>query len=241
MIVEPGSVSRLGAALSNPARVAMCLALLDGRAWTAGELARTAGVARSTASEHLTTLLEVGLITMRSQGRHAYISLASPDAAHLIEAATAYAGTPAPVTSLHAAAQRDDLAHARTCYDHLAGVLGVALLDALTTGGHLSDSLEVTASGRMLFERVTGAAALEQRGRRPLVRTCLDWTERRPHLSGHLGAELLRASTRNGWVVPRAHTRAVSVTAEGWDAFAALFGVAEVRVPGSRIEPSPAR
>lgn len=240
MIIDPTSVSRLGAALSSPARVSMCLALLDGRAWTAGELARTAGVARSTASEHLTTLLDAGLVTLRTQGRHAYVSLASSDAAHLIEAATAYVGRPAPVASLRAATQRDDLAHARTCYDHLAGALGVALLDALTNAGHLSDALEVTASGRMLFERIAGAAALQPRSRRPLVRTCVDWTERRLHLSGHLGAELLRASTRHGWIVPRAGTRAVSVTAEGQDAFAALFGMAELRVPGRRIEPSPA-
>ncbi|WP_438876477.1 ArsR/SmtB family transcription factor, partial [Bacillus cereus group sp. Bce039] len=88
--------SQLGHALSSPTRVQMCLALLDGRAWTAGELARAAGVSRSTASEHLTTLLDVRLVALRRQGRHSYVTLASPDAAHIIEAATAYSGKAAP-------------------------------------------------------------------------------------------------------------------------------------------------
>ncbi len=180
---------------------------------------------RSTASEHLTTLLDAQLIELRRQGRHSYVTLASPDAAHIIEAATAYAGKAAPITSLRAATVRDDLILARTCYDHLAGRLGVALADALIEQGHLSEELAVTATGRDLLESIAGPAALVPASRRPLVRTCLDWTERRPHLSGHLGAVLLRAAHDRGWIRPQPTSRAVTISPAGAEAFHTLFGI----------------
>lgn len=227
MSVDPHSIARLGSALGSPARVAMCLALLDGRAWTAGELARVAGVARSTASEHLTALLAADLVTIRTQGRHAYVSLASTEAAHIVEIAAAFAGTPTTVTSLRAARLRDDLATARTCYDHLAGALGVSLFDALVARGHLStaDGPGVTPSGRAFLTDLAGPAALDPPTQRPLIRTCLDWTERRPHLAGHLGSVLLRTFHEREWVRPRSNPRALAVTPAGLDALHTVFGV----------------
>ncbi|MDR6866042.1 DNA-binding transcriptional ArsR family regulator [Microbacterium resistens] len=238
MSIDPHSVAQLGSAIGNPARVAMCLAMLDGRAWTAGELARVAGVAKSTASEHLTALLEADLVTIRKQRRHAYVCLASPEAAHLIEAAASYAGTPAPVNSMRTATARDDLAAARTCYDHLAGALGVALFDALVDRDLLSvdDGLTVTAEGRSFFAELGGPGALVSPTRRPLVKTCLDWTERRSHLAGHLGGALLRTFVDRAWVAPRSTPRALTVTAAGLDALRTIFGVETDVWPPHRLD-----
>jgi DNA-binding transcriptional ArsR family regulator len=232
MSVDPRSVAQLGAAFSSPARIAMCLAMLDGRAWTAGELARVAGVARSTASEHVTVLLDMRLVVTRAQGRHTYVCLASPEVAELVEAMTAHAGTPAPVVSVRTAAARDHLAMARTCYDHLAGALGVALFDALIDRGHLSTAggLILTESGRALFTRIGGESALVPSATRPFAKTCLDWTERRSHLAGHLGAVLLQACRERGWVAPASTRRALIVTPTGQEGFQSVFGVSAERL-----------
>ncbi|MEU5940480.1 winged helix-turn-helix domain-containing protein [Micromonospora sp. NPDC047548] len=215
----------LAALLADDTRAGICLALLDGRAWTAGELARCAGVAASTASEHLTRLVRGGLLVEERQGRHRYLRLAGPAVAQLIEDLAGHA-PPAqrPARSLRAATADAALAHARTCYDHLAGRLGVRLRDALLTCGLLdgADGLALTSAGR---DWLADLGVEPLRGsRRPLVRDCLDWTERRPHLAGALGAALCRRFAELGWTA-RGSGRSVRVTPAGVAALAEVLGI----------------
>jgi DNA-binding transcriptional ArsR family regulator len=214
--LSPDSIARVAGLLADRTRASMCLALLDGRAWTAAELARHAGVARSTASEHLTSLVAAGVLAERRQGRSRYLQLAGPEVAAALEDLGALAGERARPASLRSARAEARLAEARTCYDHLAGRLGVTVFDTLVGRGLLAtrDGLTVTPDGRRWFAEVCGEE--EPLGRRPLVRTCLDWTERRSHLGGALGAALLRAALAEGWVSRvAALPRALTVSAAG--------------------------
>ncbi len=184
-------LARLAGLLADRTRAAFCLALLDGRAWTAGELAAYARVAPSSASEHLTRLTEGGLLVERRQGRHRYVQLASPRVAELLEVLTAHLDPPAaPPRGLRAVNASAALARGRTCYDHLAGRLGVALTDAMTERGLLDQDggFALTGTGRTWFAEALGTdAAALRAGRRPTARGCLDWTERRQHLAGVAG------------------------------------------------------
>lgn len=226
MILAPESVSKFAGLLADTSRAAICIALLDGRAWTASELAAFAGIGRPTASSHLNQLVDAGLLTELRQGRHRYVRLASAELAELIEHVATVAGQPAAPRSLRSVSVAADLAQARTCYDHLAGVLGVRLFDAMETAGLLcqADGLTVTAAGRSFFAELAGPAALHS-GSRPLVRACLDWTERRTHLAGALGASLYQQLLARGWVLPRPGSRAVRVTPDGELALAKLLSV----------------
>lgn len=184
------SVARL---LADGTRADLCLALLDGRAWTAGELARHAGVAASTATEHLNMLVRGNLLAEERQGRHRYVRLADPSVAELIENLAARAPNAAsPPLSLSAASRQNALAHARTCYDHLAGTVGVAIADAMTEQRLLDweHGLGLTSDGKSWLAEL--GIAVPTGIRRPSVRSCLDWTERRPHLAGAVGAALCR-------------------------------------------------
>jgi DNA-binding transcriptional ArsR family regulator len=221
------SLAETAGLFADRTRAAFCLALLDGRAWTAGELARHAGVRPSTASGQLSRLVAGGLLTEERQGRHRYVRLAGPEAAALVEALGAYApDTPRP-RSLRASVRLSAEARARTCYDHLAGRLGVVLADAMIARGLVASGsgsgLTVTPTGRawladaLGYERPPGA-------RRPLVRGCLDWTERRPHLAGALGACLCATALERQWVRRAGSGRAVKVTTEGAEAFRELLG-----------------
>ncbi|WP_083289307.1 ArsR/SmtB family transcription factor [Jiangella alba] len=211
------ALAGLAGLLADRTRATICLALMDGRAWTASELARAAGVAPSTATEHLNLLVSGGLLTEVRQGRHRYVRLAD-DAAELVELLAAAAPTEAqatagpPVRSLTAAHRRRALAAARTCYDHLAGALGVAVTDAMTTRGLLSwdRGLTLTDDGDRWLSALAGA--WPPASRRPLVRSCLDWTERRPHLAGSAGAALCAHAVDAGWVVRSHRSRALRIT-----------------------------
>ena len=206
-------------------RAAICLALLDGRAWTAGELVRHAGVARSTASEHLTLLVSAGLLAEERQGRHRYLRLADDQTAQLVEDLAAAIGLPDQPSSLRTVRAARHLAVARTCYDHLAGALGVALYDALVDRRlvRVRDGLVLTPAGRTWFVDLAGPECLHQAGRRPLPRTCLDWTERRSHLGGVLGAVLYSQLLERDWLTRAAQHRAVIVTPAGTRALADLL------------------
>ncbi|MER7014020.1 winged helix-turn-helix domain-containing protein [Saccharopolyspora sp. NPDC000359] len=212
-------VARLAALLADPTRAAFCLALLDGRAWTATELAGHAGVAVSTASEHLNRLVEGGLLTEHRQGRHRYVQLANEQAADLLEAFISHLG-PAqrPATGLRAISASAALANGRTCYDHLAGRLGVAITDGMTTAGLLdqSDGFAITDTGLTWLTDGLGIAEADLRStKRPLARACLDWTERRSHLAGTAGAHLLRSFLTKGWIKRIGKGRAVRLTPLG--------------------------
>ena len=217
-------LAALARLLADETRAAFCLALLDGRAWTAGELAAHAGVAASTATEHLHRLVEGGLLVQRHQGRHRYVQLADARAAQLLEELTgALAPAPAPAGPLRVVTASAALARARTCYDHLAGALGVAITDAMTGAGLLDQSagFALTPAGRAWLTGPLGvdAATLEP-GRRPLVRPCLDWTQRRTHLAGLAGAQLCTRAFALGWVRRIGSGRAVRLTPAGATALA---------------------
>ncbi|MER5449420.1 winged helix-turn-helix domain-containing protein [Streptomyces sp. NPDC002764] len=222
----PG-LARLAALIADETRAACLLALLDGRAWTAGELARHAGVAASTLSEHLGKLVAGGLLSEERQGRHRYVRLADARVAQLVEELAAHAGPGDDVRprGLRASSAGSAMARGRTCYDHLAGRLGIAVTDALALRGLLRTDagFALTDAGSEWF----GAAgiALERGGRRPLVRACLDWTERRPHLAGVAGAALCRHALDAGWCVRIGSERAVKVTAVGERALRELLGI----------------
>jgi DNA-binding transcriptional ArsR family regulator len=225
---EAPALARFAGLLADPTRAAFCLALLDGRAWTAGELARHAGVARSTASEHLDALVGGGVLAEHRQGRHRYVRLAGTRIAELIEDLSALApdASPAPV-GLRAVAASRAMARARTCYDHLAGRLGVAIADAMSGRGYLDPAhdLALTEPGmawlRATLAGVDGLAVT----RRPLVRSCVDWSERRPHLAGAAGAALCRHLFEQRWITRIGTSRAVAITPSGERGLRDLLGL----------------
>jgi DNA-binding transcriptional ArsR family regulator len=220
------SIARL---LADTTRATFCLALLDGRAWTPTELARHAGVAPSTATEHLNALVAGGLLAEERQGRHRYVRLADQQTAELIEALAAAAPprpVPAPPT-LSADSRRRALAHARTCYDHLAGRVGVAIAEAMTERELIDweHGPRLTPRGEdWLAEQ---EIAIPVSARRPALRSCLDWTERRPHLAGAVGAALCAHALDRGWIKPVGSTRAVLVTPAGRQAFGERLGLSQ--------------
>ncbi|MDE2007756.1 MAG: helix-turn-helix transcriptional regulator [Rhodospirillales bacterium] len=227
MTATPVAMAEIAAAIGVPARAAMLAALLDGRAQTAKELAHRAGIAAPTASLHLARLSEAGLLAIDRQGRHAYARLASPEVGHMLEAllALAAARDPAPARPWRGGAE---LRLARTCYDHLAGRLGVALTDRLAADGMVAlgaDGGEVTARGVAFLGEFGIAAASLTGGKRAFCRPCLDWSERRPHLAGALGAALAERCFALGWVARVRDSRAVAIGATGEAGFAARFGI----------------
>jgi DNA-binding transcriptional ArsR family regulator len=228
-VTQSGALARLACLLADHTRAAFCLALFDGRAWTAGELARHAGVAPSTASEHLSRLVSGGLLVERRQGRHRYVELADARVAELLEDFMSYLEPLAErPRTLRAVATMAALASARTCYDHLAGRLGVEITDAMTRKGLLDQTggIALTAAGGDWLTSALGSdpGAL-RRGRRPLVRVCVDWTERRPHLAGAAGADICRRFRDNGWIRPIGTSRAMLVTPAGRTALRDLLEI----------------
>ncbi|MFH9404603.1 ArsR/SmtB family transcription factor [Streptomyces sp. NPDC017638] len=221
-------LAALAALIADRTRAACLLALLDGRAWTAGELARHAGVAPSTLSEHLGRLVAGGLLAEERQGRHRYVRLADARVAQLVEDLAAQV-SPAEVwrapRGLREASAGAAMARGRTCYDHLAGRLGIVVTDALTERGLLRQDtgFALTDAGVEWF----GAAGipLDLSGRRPLARACLDWTERRPHLAGTAGAALCRRALEAGWCVRVGSGRAVRITPVGEQVMSDLLGI----------------
>ncbi len=218
--------AEIAALAGDPARAGMLHALMDGRALTASELARVAGIAPQTASGHLSRLVAARLLNVEKQGRHRYHRLASPAVAQMMESIMRVASEP---KRLSVGPRDTGLRAARTCYDHLAGRLGVALADALVAGGHAelgNDAGLVTDKGiRFLARLGVDVEALEQRSKRVLCRPCLDWSERRPHLAGAVGAALCAHSFDKNWIRRIEGTRAVAVTPRGQRVFREEFGV----------------
>jgi DNA-binding transcriptional ArsR family regulator len=220
-------LARLAGLIADETRATCLLALLDGRAWTAGELARHAGVAASTLSEHLGKLVAGGLLAEERQGRHRYVRLAGARVAQLVEDLAAQVSPDAAVRprNLREAGAGSAMARGRTCYDHLAGRLGIAVTDALTGRDLLRQDtgFALTDAGLAWFD--AAGIRLDRTGRRPLARACLDWTERRPHLAGVAGAALCRHALDAGWCVRIGTERAVKVTADGERALSELLGI----------------
>lgn len=222
---DVSTLSAAGSLFADPARAAMLDALIDGRALTAGELARLAGVSPQTGSSHLKMLLEAGLLGVRVQGRHRYYTLANADVAHAIEALSILVPRP-PARSLKQSLAAQRLAAARTCYNHLGGILAVNIADALVEFGRcerFEAGFGVTASGIEFFSDLGIDAVRTCGGDPPFTKTCIDWTQRRQHVSGPLGASLLHTLLDRSIIAPSRQDRAVRVTEAGRKALAALF------------------
>jgi len=221
-------IAAIGALIGDPTRATILAALADGRALPAGELAARAGVAASTASAQLAQLVAGNLLSVEAHGRHRYYRLAGPRVARLLETLAGFA-PPRPVRSLREAQTATALRQARTCYDHLAGAVGVALTERLVEANLLAladHGYDVTAEGTVFFADLGIDLAPPGSRRRPLTRRCLDWTERRYHLAGALGAELARSFFERGWIVRASGSRAVRVTAAGRAALEQALGLA---------------
>jgi DNA-binding transcriptional ArsR family regulator len=216
MRIEP-DIAFVATLLSNSARAAMCLALADGRAIPAGELARRAHISAQTASNHLAQLAEAGIVRVEQQGRWRYYRLANAEVAHAVEALAVVAPRP-DCTSDEENEAWQELRDARTCYRHLAGRLGVAIADALLREEWIAEEqggYQVTPKGASrLRELGVDLEALRPRNG-TLVRRCIDWTERRPHLAGPLGTALADLAFTRDWVRRRKETRAVLLTPFG--------------------------
>ena len=202
--------------LGDPGRAAIVLSLMDGLALPAGELASIANVAPQTASGHLARLIDGGLLSVERQGRHRYYRLSSPEVADAIEALLVLTARP---KSRERTVTAGSLAHARTCYAHLAGWLGVQIAEELEHRGLLRASgpkhYTVTAPGRTWFQSLGIELPDDIRVPNKFARRCLDWTERRHHLAGPLGCAMYKRLVELRWVVPIRGTRAVRVSLEG--------------------------
>ena len=218
-------IARVGSLIGDPARSSMLACLMEGQALTASELAAEAGVTAQTASSHLSRLEDGGLISRRKQGRHHYFALANNDVAALLEAMMGLAARSGHHRTRTGPAD-PALRLARVCYDHLAGEKGVQLLDSLIARQLLAedgDYISLTEEGRNFVEALDIDPAALAGARRPLCRTCLDWSERRSHLAGALGAALLNRFYEQGWARRETGSRVVTFTPAGEKAFARLF------------------
>ena len=227
---DRADIAPVAALMADPGRAAMLGAMLGGSALAAGELSQLAGISPATASAHLARLLGGGLVTVTRQGRHRYYRLAGHEVAAAIEA-IAQISPASPVRSLRQSQDAAALAQARTCYDHLAGRAGVALFDALIRAGILTGggtgqaaAYEVTADGAGTLAEFGVDVAEVRRSRRGFAGACLDWTQRRPHLNGALGAAVTGRLLELGWIERGPSRRAVRVTEPGRAGLAATFG-----------------
>jgi DNA-binding transcriptional ArsR family regulator len=234
-MVNTNRMAEIGLLIGEPARAAMLGALMDGRALTAGELAGVAGITAQTDSGHLARLTDANLLAVERQGRHRYHRLASSEVAELIESVMRIAAvtlpTPArkPVTGPRDAQMR----LARTCYDHLAGGLGVAVTDALVVLDVIAfdDGAGIVTPGgleRLADRGIRVDAPTAARPSRPLCRPCLDWSERRPHLAGRLGAAVCGHFLDQHWVIRVDDSRALRITPKGRQALRDRFGIAPI-------------
>ena len=224
MDVEP-SIAIIGHLIGVPARANILSALMDGRALTATELSYRAGVSPQTTSSHLAKLVDAELLAAFQQGRHRYYKLAGPQIAEALEPLTAIVAHK-PVPKRGQPSTPEDLRPARLCYDHLAGRLGVALADALQAGDYLvSDKRDfvVSEAGETFFLELGIDMAALRKQRRLFARQCIDWSERRPHLGGALGAALAARFLKRRWISRQPQGRRVRLTKSGRQALEALL------------------
>lgn len=221
-------LAEIGALVGDPARAAMLLTLMDGRALTAGELAYCARISPQTASAHLKRLAETNLLSVLRQGRNRYFRIASPRVAKMMEAIGTVAAVDAPPRRRPVTCRDAAVREARLCYDHLAGRLAVLIAEAMTERKLImldEDGGEVTPAGFRFFDRIGIDLEVARRGKRAFCRPCLDWSERRFHLAGHTGAALASHAFDQGWLARVKDSRAVRLTDEGRAAFTDLLGI----------------
>ncbi|MGC3525903.1 ArsR/SmtB family transcription factor [Pseudomonas aeruginosa] len=230
------NISTIAHLIAEPVRAVILITLSDGNVLSAGALAEAAGVTAQTTSSHLAKLLHGGLITMQREGRHRYYRLAGPHVVTALES-LACAGPPETVWRTTPNRSARELQFARCCYDHLAGVIGVAITQAMLERQFIAEDGDrmyaLTDEGYRWLERIgLGDPALEQDNH---ARQCLDWTERQHHLAGPLGARLMDAYITWKWMKKNPGTRSVSVTEKGWAALREHFGIEKgIRENGAR-------
>lgn len=223
---EGPDIARVAALIGDPARANILSALMDGRALTATELATEAGVSKSTTSIHLGKLEAGGLVRPTQQGRHRYFTLSSAEVADVVEALMGLAQRTG-ATRVRTGPRDDALRHARVCYDHIAGEMGVLLHDGLRERGIVAgpdEDLNLTPKGADMLSTLGIDIESVLRGRRKACRSCLDWSMRRNHLAGALGAELWNHIQLSGWANRTPDSRAIRFTKEGKAAFLETFG-----------------
>lgn len=227
---DDAALSQVAGAIAEPARTKMLCSLMDGHARTSTEMATVAGVSASTASAHLARLKDDGLLTLHSQGRHRYYSLAGAHVAHAIESlmvlsrSTAQAFVPTTPTRLQ---------FARTCYDHMAGTLAVQLHDHFIACGWLigDGAYQLSACGEKAMIKLGIDVAALRLQRRRFACSCLDWSVRRPHLAGALGAAFLHSALGHQWVTQDLDSRALGLTPKGRKALASRFAIETTTCP----------
>ncbi len=222
MDVEDHAVSRIAAAIGEPARARMLYCLMDGHARTSTELAIVAGVSPSTASVHLNRLKTERLVKVLTQGKHHYYSLEGPGVASVLEGLSVLAGG---ACDRFVPSTPSRLRSARTCYDHMAGTVGVSLHDRLQALGWLSAEYDLSPDGRRAFETLGIDVEATRTLRRRFACACLDWSERRPHVGGALGAAILKAALKRKWVTQDLDSRALGVTNLGRREMLTRFGL----------------
>lgn len=215
------AITNTAALVADPTRASILLLLIDGKARPAGELAYAAGVSAQTASSHLAKLLDGGLLAVEREGRHRYYRLASPQVVATLEHLASISPA-APVRRRAPNREAQKLQFARCCYDHLAGVLGVRLTQAMVDRGYLAAEPEkrfaITNAGAAWFDDLGVDVDRLKPAATGIARQCLDWTEREHHLAGPLGTRFLAVACERGWFERAEDSRAVAVTAAGWQA-----------------------
>jgi DNA-binding transcriptional ArsR family regulator len=218
-------LSEVAQLVADPGRANILSTLMDGRALTASELAVVAGVTPQTTSSHLSKLVERELLSVEKRGPRRFYRLATPLIARMLEGMMNVAVTGPP--RFRPPSKLDDqMRRARTCYDHLAGELGVALTDSMTERGHLvldADAGELTDEGLGFLSGLGADLTSPTRSRRSFCRPCLDWSERRPHLAGRVGASIANLAFARDWIRRRPQGRSVEITENGAAAFRELF------------------
>jgi DNA-binding transcriptional ArsR family regulator len=219
------NIAMLGALIGDPARANMLTALMSGKALTASELAGEASVTLQTASAHLGKLQSGGLIDQRKQGRHRYFSLADADVAAVLESMMGFAEKKGHIRT-RTGPKEPALRKARVCYNHLAGERGVQMFDSLVARKFLIDekeTLTLTEMGRDFITKFDIDISVLTKTRRPLCKSCLDWSARRSHLAGSMGSALLQSFYQRGWAARKEGTRIVTFSKKGEAEFSAHF------------------
>ncbi|ADM68352.1 hypothetical protein GMA19_00499 [Paenibacillus polymyxa E681] len=221
------NVAMIASLVSEPSRAAILTALLDGRFHTASELAHMAGIKPQTASFHLAKMTEAQVVIVEKQGRHRYFGIQDPEVAQVMESLLSIA-PPVPIKSFTHAFENEALRLARTCYDHVAGQLGVQLMSFFIQKGILfedQDGLHITEPGEAFFTDFQIDLTKTRQKRRSFSHKCLDWSERRHHLAGALGSALLDRLFELHWIERLPTTRAIRITADGKRGFKEIFSI----------------